>query len=658
MPPSTLLTALALALALALVPPLAAATIVSDNGFRCIFNARRVLASNAQRGLSGASVPALSGNYDDSNLGCALHTPTPSGAGGTFPFSVPWCIVDQLLCPTASQGIMCGTLYSTIGYVDTCNTARITGFAVQPNTAILDPAQQTDGYTFFAGQSVTISIDRNQTRVLADELLRISVTNPTGPVTTQITSNRVGYNISGVGATPATTTSGLPNGVALVASASSSADTASFLITSAWGLGSGITLSVAVGISCSGTPCSGSTPAVPCTGGGGGGCGQLGTSRSGGIPATIASASIRVLPSTVTGVNVFDPVLNQLVSVPAAGTVGAAAGLGGIAASGQNVSIIYTASGGTAGVARQAVLYFEYTNGGGCGGAGGTVTLPASVSSLTFVRYSTWNFAEPSLPGNNTVANGGAMSFAVPASIVTASVQCGGGSNTVPGPGVRWVVAVTLAGVTGYSRLFSIFVPSPSPTPTRTGTTSPSTTPSTGASQTGTPSQTPTPSLSRGSSASSSVTPTSSASPTISDTSRPSTSAQPDLLAIAKAQQEALATPIAGAAGGIVAVVLVGVVVYLVRQRRARQEARMRMKASSRRHMESSHDNAYGNTRKDGHVNIGARTSRQNETTVMFQVQLPQGASLPASSRPSGGRRPARSSFAPAGARSSLTSKN
>jgi len=122
-------------------------------------------------------------------------------------------------------------------------------------------------------------------------------------------------------------------------------------------------------------------------------------------------------------------------------------------------------------------------------------------------------------------------------------------------------------------------------------------------------------------------------------------STQPDLLAIAKQQQEALVGPIAGAAGGVGALVCAGVVFYLVRQRRARHEARMRMKASSRRFM-GSQSSAYGNTHQDGAVNIGAAREREprNETTVMFQVQLPQGSNLPASQqRPGGGgRRPAR----------------
>ena len=70
----------------------------------------------------------------------------------------------------------------------------------------------------------------------------------------------------------------------------------------------------------------------------------------------------------------------------------------------------------------------------------------------------------------------------------------------------------------------------------------------------------------------------------------------------------------------------------------------MRMKASSRRFM-GAQTSAYGNVLQDGAVHLGAareRAERPAETTVMFQVQLPQGSDLSAQSRPSGGRRPAR----------------
>ncbi len=95
--------------------------------------------------------------------------------------------------------------------------------------------------------------------------------------------------------------------------------------------------------------------------------------------------------------------------------------------------------------------------------------------------------------------------------------------------------------------------------------------------------------------------------------------------------------PIAGAVGGIFALVCGGVAFYLVRQRRLRQEARLRMKASSRRFM-GSQDSAYGNTHKDGSVNIGA-ASRQS--TVMLQVKVLQEAGAPPPG--AGGRRPSRS---------------
>ena len=75
----------------------------------------------------------------------------------------------------------------------------------------------------------------------------------------------------------------------------------------------------------------------------------------------------------------------------------------------------------------------------------------------------------------------------------------------------------------------------------------------------------------------------------------------------------------------------------------------MRMKASSRRFM-GAQTSAYGNAHQDGAVHIGAakeRAERPAETTVMFQVALPQGGSLPSAGpggiRGGGGKRPARS---------------
>ena len=183
----------------ALAAACASATIVSDGGWPCIFNANGVRASAAQRNMN---TPALSTSYDGNNLGCAVHAPVPS-LGGAFPYSGFWCIVDQTKCPAGPGS--CGQLYPTIGYIDSCDNARTTGFGVVPNAAVIDPAQQStsgaNAYTFFAGQSVTLFFDRNQPTVLADELLRISVFNPTTAATTQITSTRVGFNISGVGAT-------------------------------------------------------------------------------------------------------------------------------------------------------------------------------------------------------------------------------------------------------------------------------------------------------------------------------------------------------------------------------------------------------------------------------------------------------------------------
>ena len=57
------------------------ATIISDGGFKCIFNANGVLASNAQRNMTTALNAAYNGNF----LGCANHLPGPT-TGGTWPF--------------------------------------------------------------------------------------------------------------------------------------------------------------------------------------------------------------------------------------------------------------------------------------------------------------------------------------------------------------------------------------------------------------------------------------------------------------------------------------------------------------------------------------------------------------------------------------------
>jgi hypothetical protein len=104
---------------------------------------------------------------------------------------------------------MCGTLYPGFGYVDKCDNAKTVSFGIVPNTQILDPVQQSltgpGAYVFFAGQRVTIFIDRNQPTVLADELLHIWVTNPSSTTCVvapfSLTSGGSGYNINGTGAT-------------------------------------------------------------------------------------------------------------------------------------------------------------------------------------------------------------------------------------------------------------------------------------------------------------------------------------------------------------------------------------------------------------------------------------------------------------------------
>jgi hypothetical protein len=323
--------------------------------------------------------------------------------------------VDQVLCPTARDGVMCGTLYPTIGYIDTCDTARITGFVVQPNTAILDPLEQSltgaNAYTFFVGQSVTITVDRNQPRVLADELMRIIVTNPNAPaLTAQISSVRAGFNITGVGAAQSiTANSCFGLGGPGCATGTTVFQNASFTVSPSnvnWGTGSGISFSIAVGLP--------GQCVTPCSCGGGACSASYGTSKSGQIPATVASETIRVLPTTLTNVNVFDPVLNKAVDVNAT-EPGSTPGRGGVVIANQSLSVTYTTYGGTARQARSASLFFSWDRISNCATGGGTQSLLISVpgSSLQFVRLITWTYPGLSLLGDNTAANGGAMNFSV-----------------------------------------------------------------------------------------------------------------------------------------------------------------------------------------------------------------------------------------------------
>ena len=219
---------------------------------------------------------------------------------------------------------MCGTLYPTIGFVDSCDTAATVGFGVAPNTQILDPAQQSttgaNAYTFFQGQTVTLYIPHNQPTVLADELLRISVFNPATTTSLQLTSTSSGYNMSGAGASATFASSGggggggggCSGGLSSCATASSAAGTVGFSITSQWGLGAGLAFYVSPGLSCSTSPCSGATP--KCVNGGGitcsGGTNSFGQSASGGITAT-ANATITVLPSSLFVTSVFDTFQGQ-----------------------------------------------------------------------------------------------------------------------------------------------------------------------------------------------------------------------------------------------------------------------------------------------------------------------------------------------------------
>ena len=538
---------------------------------------------------------------------------------------------------------MCGTLYPTIGFVDSCDTAATVGFGVAPNTQILDPAQQSttgaNAYTFFQGQTVTLYIPHNQPTVLADELLRISVFNPATTTSLQLTSTSSGYNMSGAGASATFASSGggggggggCSGGLSSCATASSAAGTVGFSITSQWGLGAGLAFYVSPGLSCSTSPCSGATP--KCVNGGGitcsGGTNSFGQSASGGITAT-ANATITVLPSSLFVTSVFDTFQGQ----PASALPG------GVAAppAGNTIWAAFATVGGSAAASVSGSLY--YTNvGTNCGGC---------CQTINGLSVRTWNtFTYPGLVsrlGVNTMANGGAINITIPANIYlvnSPNTAFGGFCNAMPPAGASWLVGVTTGIFTNYSAPFLIVVPPPTP----------SQTPSPGSSPSTTPTQTPTPTKSNGATASPSstaslsgsptATTTPSATPTISDTSRPSVSTPPDYGAIAREQQAKLIPAVAGAVGGLLVLVCAGGCMYVIRQRRLRVEARERMKASSRRFM-GSQSNAYGNAHQDGAVHIGAARADPNMRPAVVVVDTSRslsGKRGPARSNSMSGRR-------------------
>ena len=345
-------------------------------------------------------------------------------------------------------------------------------FGVVPNTAIIDATVQINPYIFFQGQTITLFVDRNQPTVLADELVRITVFNPTTSTTVQITSSR-GYNISGIGATASYSTGSCLNGMTSCGTAASIANTVSYTIPSGWGLGPGLTFSISPGTQCTAAPCSGATPA--CTGAGcpGGGGGSTGLSSSGVLTAT-ANATITVLASSLGAVDVFDPYTgNSVLAMGESAT---------IASMSLSVSVSFTAIGGVVNVAPTTKLYFSNT-GGGCGGA--CTNIPGS--TLSFRTYGTYTYPTLTVYGANTGVH--ALKILIPANIMTTSTGSFGG--VTPGTSATWVVSVTAGGVTNYSGFFSLFQPL-SATPTM------SVSPSVGSSPSTTPTPTPTPSLSRG----------------------------------------------------------------------------------------------------------------------------------------------------------------
>ena len=99
--------------------------------------------------------------------------------------------------------------------------------------------------------------------------------------------------------------------------------------------------------------------------------------------------------------------------------------------------------------------------------------------------------------------------------------------------------------------------------------------------------------------------------------------------------------PIVGAVGGVLFLVCLGACGYVIQQRKARMEARMRMKASSRRFM-GSQSNAYGNAHQDGAVHIGAARADPNMRPAVVVVDTSRslsGKRGPARSNSMSGRR-------------------
>jgi hypothetical protein len=306
--------------------------------------------------------------------------------------------------------------------------------------------------------------------------------------------------------------------------------------------------------------------------------------------------NIAVLQSRITAVNVFDG--NR--------TVGA----GSIVCDNRNVTIQWL-SVGQAGVGVATVTI--RSNGGGGGTTVGT--------ALTGILVS---------PGNMTVNYVLPRSF-VPSGFGTYSAQI---SVQSPGSGVA---PYTLSS-TGFTLTVAPSV-SPSPTASNSATKTPSISPSTtstmslGASFSPTPSITPTisltptgslsfgstpsgspsisqtPSITPSLSVTSSQTPTSSITPSQTQTPAPSV----DYVGIAKAAAAESDAKTGGIVGGLVALLLLGIVAYKIKQRHEAHLKRSRRLKTPARNYEEEARSLYG-----------VQPTLDAGGTVMYQVNMPQ----------------------------------
>lgn len=334
---------------------------------------------------------------------------------------------------------------------------------------------------------------------------------------------------------------------------------------------------------------------------------------------TASSQNIIVLQSRIVSVNVFDG--NR--------TVGA----GSIVSDNRNVTIQWL-SAGQAGVGVATVTI--RSNGGG-GGGGTTVGTP-----ITGIQVSLENMT---------------VNYILPRTFVPSGFATYSAQISVQSPGVG-VAPYTLSS-TAFT-LIAAPTPTPSPTASVTATKTSSATPSTtstmslGASFSGTPSITPTisltstgslsfgstPSSSSTISVSPSVTPTlsvtSSQTATVSTTASVTQTPAPsvDYVGIAKAAAAESDAKTGGIVGGLIALVVLGLVAYKIKQRYEAHLKRSRRLKAPARNYEAEARNLYG---VQPTIDAGG--------TVMYQVTMPQPQQSPgrgyqsSSSRRMGGRR-------------------